>query len=164
MMPRRPTCALRSASEGGDIRTPTPLLDDLTDLAIPMPEPPVAPPLPLMELNAVASLDLADVTGVTPLPMVTESKQGRVSLSRPWFASLGVLAFSARLLTAGAAGVIARPVRSAAASPGATSIFVVPAPAATTVVAPPVVAPTVAPTAAASAPVVAAAAAHRRGR
>jgi hypothetical protein len=100
--------------EASGLRTPTPLLDDLTDLAIPMPEPPATPPLPLMEVIAGAHLDPADETGVTLL--APEVRSRRVSLSRPWFASLGVLAFSAGLLTAAAAGVIARPVRVAAAA------------------------------------------------
>jgi hypothetical protein len=109
-----PYLRLRTGEASG-LRTPTPLLDDLTDLAIPMPEPPATPPLPLMEIIAGAHLDPADETGVTLLAPEVQSRR-RVSLSRPWFASLGVLAFSAGLLTAAAAGVIARPVRVAAAA------------------------------------------------
>ncbi|HET6146231.1 MAG TPA: hypothetical protein VFH68_01770 [Polyangia bacterium] len=96
---------LRQRTEAAGGATPTPMVD-LTDLAVALPE----TPAPIAELRPLPALDPADATAVTPLPIVT--RPSRVTLSRPRLAGLGVLAFSAGLLTAATAGVLARPART----------------------------------------------------
>ena len=107
-----PYLRLRTGAEGGDAATPTPLVD-LTHLAVAMPDVPPATP-PLVELQSLPPLDPADETGVTPIQTVL--RPSRLALSRPRLAGLGVLAFSAGLLTAATAGVVARPARTVAAA------------------------------------------------
>lgn len=109
----------RISTDPGGILTPTPMID-LTDLAVVMPTPPpIASPdsSPVLELRTLPALDPADETGVTPVPTVL--RRSRVTLSRPRLAGLGVLAFSAGLLTAATAGVLARPARTVAAATSA---------------------------------------------
>jgi len=79
-----------------------------------MPDVPPATPPPLVELQSLPPLDPADETGVTPIQTVL--RPSRLALSRPRLAGLGVLAFSAGLLTAATAGVVARPARTVAAA------------------------------------------------
>jgi hypothetical protein len=109
-----PYLRLRTSANAGDTATPTPMVD-LTDLAVAMPTPP-----PVVEFGALPQLDPADETSVTPLG--TSSRRSRVVLSRPRLAGLGVLAFSAGLLTAATAGVITRPARTRVAASTASTV------------------------------------------